>query len=863
MRKTYLSLLILAMTMVSMVANAQYKAEITTDPVEDYIAGYVNFDPIEIATALGTDTATLHKAISDGGAFYIKTADGKSNEYTGNTNEFWMNNEGVAQGYGDEGTSWFCGILYEPAGTDAETGATWSDSVYISFGQMPGVFKKIYTPSTLKTTTYLVVGEKEVSFEVIQNVNPAPEPTLPAAVTTLSKLTIVKDYELVLPFIVGKSYEGKTYSATLDGIYEALGVSQAELDASVADYVYTQVVNSQPIISEDGIETGEYIYTLADSLAIPADAAADAWYGRYVNYDEATATEVALGINAPMAWASGHSTFYTQGITLTEGEYSIVSGQFPGNLAEGDTDYTYHYIVAGDKAARIKISVKMEVPEVVDPNKMVKVGETTIQVSADIDNNYATKGFTIDMEAIVAALGCTTDDLVDVYAYAQDGSFSDNHTEGSGGFYYNADGKIENWGSNASCFIARTSTSLQDGAYTIGQMSGAFTDITEDTTVKPQLIFQFGQNYYIVTVEYTVKAPKQGGEEVVFTKVAEDVIMIQIVPSPDTYPWGTTSTIDIDFVESKIGTRDFTLYTDLYTAPAEGETEGTWSFTKNYTCTPAPGFWYATDTYENKEGKFVVNHSGWGNNSFGLTYASGVITWYQYPGLRSAGDAYSANLYAVNEETGAYVQYNLYVEYVETVVETEIAGEEEVIAAIDNPEDLTYTKVDLTAAATALGIDNPDLFGSAEVKILKNSITYTSEFYDETMGWFLDENGWCYDVNNNPDEAMTAPVNLGYDWDFASYDFNFFTTSMGDAPADGVIYSTKVALEYDAKLYIFNVKIMNRETATGIENIDAANKVNAGNVYDLSGRLVRKNATSVKGLANGVYLLNGKKYIVK
>ena len=366
--------------MVSMVANAQYKAEITTDPVEDYVAGYVNFDPIEIATALGTDTATLHKAINDGGAFYIKTADGKSNEYTGNTNEFWMNSEGVAQGYNEEGTSWFCGILYEPAGTDTETGATWSDSVYISFGQMPGVFKKIYTPSTLKTTTYLVVGEKEVSFELIQNVNPAPEPTLPAAVTTLSKLTIVKDYELVLPFIVGKSYEGKTYSAKLDGIYEALGVSQAELDASVADYVYTQVVTSVPILTEDGEESGEYIYSLADSLALPEVAAGGAWYGRYMNYNEATATEEPLSINAPMGWGAGHNTFYTQAITLAEGEYSIVGGQYPGMLVEGDTDYTYHYIIAGDKAARIKISVKMEVPEVVDPNQMVKVGETTIQV---------------------------------------------------------------------------------------------------------------------------------------------------------------------------------------------------------------------------------------------------------------------------------------------------------------------------------------------------------------------------------------------------------------------------------------------------------------------------------------------------
>lgn len=845
--------------MVSVVANAQYKAELTTDPVEGYVAGYVNFDPIEIATALGTDTTTLHKAISDGGAFYIKTADGKSNTYTGNTNEFWMNNDGVAQGYGDEGTTWFCGIFYEPAGTDAETGATWSDSIYISFGQMPGVFKKIYTASTLKTTTYLVVGDKEISFEVIQNVNPAPEPTLPAPVTTLSELTIVKDYELVLPFVVGKSYEGKTYSATLEGIYEALGVSQAELDASVADYVYTETIKADTVKTEAG-DVANVVYSMSGELVLPEEGAGGAWYGRYLNYDEATDTDVPVGINAPMTWGAGHNTFYTQGITLAEGVYSIVSGQFPGMLAEGDTDYTYHYIIAGNKAARVKVSVKMEVPEVVDPNKMVLVGETTVQVTADIDNNYATKGFTLDMEAIVAALGCTIDDLEDVFAYAQDGSISDNHTEGSGGFYYNADGKIESWGNNASCFIAISSFS--EGKYTIGQMSGAFTDITENTTVKPQLIFQFGQNYYLVTVEYTVKAPSN--EKVEFTKVAQDVIMIQIVPSPDTYAWETTSTIDLDFVESKIGTRDFTLYTELYTAPAEGETEGTWSFTKNYTCTPAPGFWYSTETFENKEGRNVVNHSGWGNNSFGLTYAEGVITWYQFPGLRSAGDAYSGTLFAVNEETGTYVQYNLFVEYVETVVETEIAGEEEVIATVVDPEDLTYTKVDLTAAATALGIENPELFGSAEVKILKNSITYTTENYDESMGWYLDENGWCIDVINNTDAAMAAPVNIGYDWDFSSYDFNFFTTTVsGEALADGVIYTTKVAIEYDAKRYIFNVKIMNEATATGIENINSANKVNAGNVYDLSGRIVRKNATSVKGLSNGVYLLNGKKYIVK
>ena len=511
MRKIYTSLLALAMTMVSMVANAQYKAELTTDPVEGYVAGYVNFDPVELATALATDTATLHAAIDAGGAFYIKTADGKSNTYTGNTNEFWMNNEGAPVAYGDE-AKWFCGILYEPAGSDAESGETWSDSVYISFGQMPNTFKNIYTDSKLTTTTHLVVGDKEVSFELIQNINAAPEPTLQAPVTELSKLNIVKEYTLELPFKLGKEYEGATYSATLEGIYEALGVSQAELDASVADYVLTQTVTATPILNEVGEETGEFIYALSDNLAKPDAAAGGAWYGRYINYDEASDSEVPLAISAPMDWGAGHNTFYTQNVTLAEGVYSIVSGQYPGKLVEGDTDYTYHYIVVGDKAVKVKIQVKIIVPEQVDPNDMVKAGESSIDVEAKIDNNYATKSFTINMEEIVAALGCTTADFDDVFAYAQDGSISDNHTENSGGFYYNADGKVENWGENAACFIARTSTSLEDGKFSIGQMTGAFTDITENAIVKPQLIFQYGAKFWVVTVNYTVLAPGQEGE---------------------------------------------------------------------------------------------------------------------------------------------------------------------------------------------------------------------------------------------------------------------------------------------------------------------------------------------------------------
>ena len=54
-------------------------------------------------------------------------------------------------------------------------------------------------------------------------------------------------------------------------------------------------------------------------------------------------------------------------------------------------------------------------------------------------------------------------------------------------------------------------------------------------------------------------------------------------------------------------------------------------------------------------------------------------------------------------------------------------------------------------------------------------------------------------------------------------------------------------------------------TVTGINdiNIDNDSDSQKGDVYTASGILVRKDATNLEGLPAGVYLKNGKKYIVK
>ena len=64
-----------------------------------------------------------------------------------------------------------------------------------------------------------------------------------------------------------------------------------------------------------------------------------------------------------------------------------------------------------------------------------------------------------------------------------------------------------------------------------------------------------------------------------------------------------------------------------------------------------------------------------------------------------------------------------------------------------------------------------------------------------------------------------------------------------------------------AKAMFFSIRGNSGET-TGIEDV----KTLAGktfDVYSIDGMLVRKNATSLNGLAKGVYVVNGKKYIAK
>jgi len=809
MRKILSSLCLTAVMLVSLVAKADNTVSASIAPTfSEYVVKSEAFDAAQVAEQLGlADTAALKALVTAGGAVQLRLEDGTySATYTGNTNEFWMNASATPQGYSADGTCWFVGMSYsEPEG---ETPASFD--VYV--GQMPGYFTSIYTESNLTATIAIVNGDKKVEYTCSLHVDAAVQASEIAK--TFSELQFVKEYNATVELTEGKQYEGKTLEVDMTDIYEALGIDQATLDATLSKVVCAIRANTD----KDGVTT------LNDTLEVVNET--DGWFGRYTTYDEATGSKSSFGNGQSYLknW-SGGCTVYLQNSALAEGKFTLSYGQYPNTMSAGNTDFAELYIVNGTKAAKLTVKIEVKAPDAIPFEEMTKAGEQNIEISVAIDDNYATKAFTVDMATLTEALGCTADDIDDIYSWAAEGNLSNNHTEVSGGFYFGEDGFISNWGSSSAFFVAKTS--IADGTYTIGQMSGHYTAIQNDSTCTAQLIFMYGAKYYAVNIKYTVKAPAQGGEEIVYTLKSNKSISIKIVPGEE-WAWGTTTALDLDYIESVIGTQDFKLYTDKAVKNEGEDTKLEWS--DKYTCTPAPGFWYGVDTYENEEHQVVVDNAGWGSNSFGLTYASGNITWYQYPGQRTAGDAYLAYIYLVNTETGAYMRYAINVKYV-----TEVTPEAETTKTV---EGIAYADPEEGVYASPLNMDDlKAVFEVEDVEILKEAATFLvaksqSMFaqanYDRQ--YFFNANG--YSVSETDESAVFMAG-------FRTNEDNENIIEIYGEVLDGATISedfvTYLAIEYNSKRIVFRISY-----TTDINKYTAIETVAAGTdcvkaIYSVTG----------------------------
>ena len=80
--------------------------------------------------------------------------------------------------------------------------------------------------------------------------------------------------------------------------------------------------------------------------------------------------------------------------------------------------------------------------------------------------------------------------------------------------------------------------------------------------------------------------------------------------------------------------------------------------------------------------------------------------------------------------------------------------------------------------------------------------------------------------------------------------FRGWLETIGDRPSKGIQYEIEGVVDQ-----------VNGD-ATAIEGIEAAQQ-HSGNIYNLNGQLVRQGATSTEGLPSGLYIVGGKKVVVK
>lgn len=826
---------------------AQFKAETTTGAIEGYARTNISFNAEEVAEKLGcADTTALFNLIDqEGGAVYIKTADGRSNTYTGASNEFWMNADGTVQAYGDTGSCWWAGLY---ANRSVEEGQ--ERTVDVGLGQMPGWFKKVYTDTDLACTLYLVNGGQEISFDVTWHITASPEPA--AMERYLSKLNIVKEYTQTLTYKEGSQYGDIPDSLQIDGFFDALGIDKSTFDGTTANITDNFLVQGAVADQSTSYNFTDSLYTLN---------ATDGWVGRYSGYDEANDKEFVYEKNASHAWGADATVyFHTPTITQNaagEDVLAFVTGVYPNTMTPGDKDYVELYYVVGNKAVKFTYNFVIKEKEKVDPSQYVKVGTQTVVIERNKPgkDNYGEEKFTIDTAPIVEALGCDYADM-DVMAWelydAETGEYSNmsnNYTQAAAtkGFFFGPDGTVQAWGDNAAFYVGISDFAA--GTFYNGFMANHYTSITADTTDVAHMLFVNGQNYYDLVIKFTVK------------NVTKDTIDVDQWKVVATYPYdvqlikseGYTQTVKTDLpLESILKALDMTKLdeTMLYTWK-KCDNYNTFipdSLTNEYSATPYPGFWMSDD------GKYRATWASSCAYGMSLDIPTGKISWNVHPDTSNeAGAAFKGEFFLINIENGNVVKLVFNISYVETRQAITVAGESNMSIALTdaniNADGLyTYT-FDLTDALKALGFDSVDELATASWYVQNELGTFSAlngtDFEGENVGF--DANG---NYTENDDDKVFF---IGYDTEN-----NQFTVSiLGAEVTEDLLYETRIALRNDdaAKQYIFNISL-GSEKAVGIKEVVNNGKAVNGKVYDLNGRLL-------KGLQRGLNIVGGKKVLVK
>jgi hypothetical protein len=823
-------------------AQTELNGSLTGDPSFDYSTQPITFSLTAVANALETDTATLAGHVRT----YLldettsspltvtlvynageKTYDGIANSTTNAHGGFWMDANGDNVGYGDN-ARWY---------TDISVDGT-NDALTFHTGQFPnrandgGVYKAEYR---------FALNGKYVAFHLTYTINKGKEYSIEKQ---LSKLTILKDLEVTTTQKPRSTYTADRIALDTQEVFEGLGLAGTEFAANIRQFIHAQIYD----------ETNEL---WKDSISNTFTANAPGFWFLQLP-DETT------GSLLPQCYSKYNATssrFFAEMSTTQDGDTLFFNiGQNPGVAEKNSQYWAYVYIVNGTNAYRVKVTLNTTENEAIDFSDMTLAAEQTVSYTITSDDTGET-ALTLDQAGIAALLGIEPSEM-SMYAYQSEGVLTNASTANNGGYWFNKDGFVCSYGdANAAMYIEPASTTnfstLNTGKFTK-------TVVAAGDSCVASVVFLGTDKYVQINVVMKIAAEELPGEvvEQADWKVVEvQEYTAQVIPSQGYSQTEGGSTynmkLNLQSILQALGAETVGK-NYVYTWKTGGDNSNEWipeNLDNNYTCTPYPGFWMSADGRTN---------SGWAATcAYGICFiASGSnltenVQFFFHPGNTelTAGSSVTGDFFLVNPVNGKVVDIRINVLYVDARVETKVAGTEQVLINLteDALTDEGYAKaITLDNAFKALGITE-DEYLSAQWKLQTASGMWMNATVNEIESVWLNESGYSV-----PSDSPNALFSV-----FFNEDENTISLAFISDPEAEKVYKTNVGLEYDGKIYAFNIlaSASNEalENAVGI-NAPKSNE-NSGAIYDLSGRRVQ--VKSLDGLAKGIYIQNGKKIYVK
>ena len=825
----------------SLTANAQYKQTVEQYPNKTYAGAEATFKLTDVAATLGTDTTTLRAALQTW--YDTNTAEGATpsgdamfqayvNEaltptdasgYNGNFNGMWFGSDGTLQAYGS-GAVWH-----------AES--SWNvleNQFAISLCQFPDSLKG---GETINKTFALTYGGKTATFDITYNILVPPTVPEPATVKRsefADKMTKVGEAAVKATRTDVQGYDATVLKVEVADLAEKLGINKDALpNIDLSQMLYTYWYDTE-------------LGTAKDSLTNTSTAGAPGFWLRQTVYAQG---EEHQGENSPYVGAASYGDndkIFLEQFKLDGDSLQCNLGQYPGKFVAGDSLIAPIYLIYGDKYYQIDYTVVCEEAAAKSLAEMTNAGNLDVNIEiSQLNGDYEVVYKDIDTAPILEALGIDDVSQINFKVLKDEESFYPGNTDaGNYGYWLSADGFKTSWqNKDASPLYVTLESSSNPAKIGVGLFAALQNEAGK--TFRTVVYYVAGDKYYTITLNTSIvskeQAPHSTWEVVATKKIAK-----QVIAGSNYFVDNNQTTYSLTTAECEelIGTSSPALYCDLADSlKVDGKLYAPASV---YSCTPAPGVWL---------GAQGQGHA-WSNNddapigicwlqsdNYGLK--AGDFAICNAPGnTKKAGDTYTATLYLVNEETNKMIKLDFNIAFVNTLESAETVGTANVIAEAKDGEEKDFS-IDLTAAATALGVSIEDLV-SDETGYFK--VMLPSGIFTNTN--VTPSNGVTFDANGDYNEGGDGTFGIAYE------DGNFITYLAKTPEEDAWDITVTFCFEVEGKQFVYNVRIVDENTyATGIKDVNVDKASKAGKIYNLQGMEV---SAPVKGQ---IYIKNGKKFV--